>query len=180
MGTGLGLATVYGIVKQSGGHITMTSEPGEGTAFQIFFPRTLEVTVVELPAPPATTTRGTESILVVEDDPGVREVTVRSLRGAGYRVPSRQAGETRFTWMLENSEQVHLLVTDVIMPGLDGPSLAKQLVQRCPNLRVLYVSGYTQDALAERSVLASGIKFLHKPFTPSSLLTRVRAVLDRP
>ncbi len=179
-GTGLGLATVYGIVKQSGGHINLTSELGEGTVFQIFFPRTLDTVVAGVPSPSSTTTGGTESILVVEDDPGVREVTVRSLRAAGYRVLIAASGRDALHMDLGELRQVHLVVTDVIMPGLDGPSMVKQLVQRCSNLRVLYVSGYTQDALAERSVLGPGFEFLHKPFTPSSLLTRVRAVLDLP
>jgi CheY-like chemotaxis protein len=177
-GTGLGLATVYGIVKQGGGQINLISEPGEGTAFQILFPRAFDAIVAGVTSPASTTTRGTESILVVEDDPGVREVTVRSLRAAGYRVLIAASGRDALHMDPRELGQVHLVVTDVIMPGLDGPSMAKQLIQRCPSLRVLYVSGYTQDALAERSVLASGIEFLHKPFTPSSLLARVRAVLD--
>ena len=178
VGNGLGLAMVYGIVKQSGGYISMTSEVGEGTAFQIFFPRTLDAIVVGVPSPVSTSMRGTESVLVAEDDPGVREVTVRSLRAAGYRVLIAENGRDALHLGMEELARVHLLVTDVIMPGLDGPSLAKELSQRYPELRVLYVSGYTQDALAERRVLSPGFEFLYKPFTPSSLLARVRKVLD--
>jgi two-component system, cell cycle sensor histidine kinase and response regulator CckA len=179
-GTGLGLATVYGIVKQNAGHLQLTSAPGEGTAFQIYLPRTLDP-VVEVQASPASrTSRGSETILVVEDDPQVREVTVRSLRAGGYQVLVAASG--RDALQIDPSElgRVRLLVTDVIMPGLDGPSLARELCRRHPALRVLYVSGYTQDAIAEHGVLAPGIELLHKPFTPSLLLARTRAVLDAP
>jgi two-component system, cell cycle sensor histidine kinase and response regulator CckA len=177
-GTGLGLATIYGIVKQSGGHINLTSEPGEGTAFQIFFPRTHDAVVPGRPTPVSSNARGTESILVVEDDPQVREVTVRSLRAGGYRVLAAASGRDARHVAAGVLEGVRLLVTDVVMPGIDGPSLAEDLRRRHPGLRVLYVSGYAQDAIVKRGLLEPGIAFLPKPFTASSLLARVRAVLD--
>ncbi len=179
-GTGLGLATVHGIIRQSGGQIHVTTKLGEGTAFQIYLPRTLDPPRPCLPPAPSRTMRGSESILVVEDDAGVREVTVRLLSAAGYRVLVATSGRDALHMDAGELGRVRLLVTDVVMPGIDGPSIAKQLVQRFPGLRVLYVSGYTHDALAERHVLAAGLEFLHKPFTSLSLLTRVRAVLDAP
>ncbi|MFL5274876.1 MAG: PAS domain S-box protein [Myxococcales bacterium] len=176
-GTGLGLATVYGIVEQSGGHIDLTSAPGEGTAFQIFFPRTSEAPSAGVASPAAALARGTESILLVEDDPQVRDVTARSLRAGGYRVVVAASGRDALRLDAAAVAGVQLLVTDVVMPGIDGRALADELRRGHPSLRVLYVSGYTQDALGKR-VLEPGIEFLPKPFTAPSLLARVRAVLD--
>jgi two-component system cell cycle sensor histidine kinase/response regulator CckA len=178
-GTGLGLATVYGIVKQNEGHILVDSEPGQGTTFKLFFPRIAESPAAAAPPAPATVTRGAETILVVEDDPQVREVTVRSLRAGGYRVLVAADGRGALD-VAEHERGVHLLVTDVVMPGMSGREVADELCRRQPTLRVLYVSGYTHDAIAQRGVLDSGVEFLQKPFTASSLLERVRSVLDAP
>jgi two-component system, cell cycle sensor histidine kinase and response regulator CckA len=178
-GTGLGLATVYGIVKQSGGHIRVESEPGRGTTFEMYFPQ-VEGRAVSVERPAVATTRGTETVLVVEDERPVREVTVRVLRSAGYRVLVAESGQAALDLDPRELATVRLLVTDVVMPGLDGREVAQALGRGCPGLRVLYVSGYAQDAVAQRGGLAPGTDLLEKPFTPSVLLGRVRAVLDRP
>jgi CheY-like chemotaxis protein len=176
-GTGLGLATVYGIVQQAGGHVHVSSAPGRGTTFEVCFPR-VEVAPAEsarLAAP--ATLGGTERILVVEDDPRVRAVTVRTLRAAGYdvlAVPEPRAALELPADVLARSQ---LLVTDVVMPGLDGRELAARLRDRHPALRVLFVSGYAPDA---RGALDPGSELLPKPFTGATLLGRLRAILDRP
>jgi two-component system cell cycle sensor histidine kinase/response regulator CckA len=178
-GTGLGLATTYGIVRQSGGGIHVESEQGRGATFDVYLPRTLEAPPAASAARPAST-GGTEAVLVVEDEPLVRDVTVRALRGAGYRVTVAEHPQRALELPVEQLRELRLLVTDVVMPGIDGRALAEELRRRHAALRVLYVSGYTQDALAERGVVDTGIEFLPKPFTPSLLLGRVREVLDAP
>jgi PAS domain S-box-containing protein len=178
-GTGLGLATVYGIVTQSDGLIRVDSEPGRGTTVQIRLPRVsgAAVDTESRPRAPAVV-RGTERLLVVEDDPQVREVTVRSLRSGGYDVLVAAGGEEALALEAADMARVRLLVTDVVMPGLNGRAVATELKRRHPSLRVLYVSGYTQDTMAERGVLEAGIELLPKPFTGTALLARVRALLD--
>jgi len=178
-GTGLGLATVYGIVKQIGGCIVVDSSPGQGSVFDIFLPVVrFDAPEVKVPAPRAVSEAGGEAILVVEDDPQVRQVTVRSLEAAGYRVLVASQGEEALALAAAETGSLDLLITDVIMPGSDGPAVAEGLRHRLPDLRVLYVSGYPQDLIAQRGVVAPGVEFLQKPFTPSSLLERVREVLD--
>ena len=177
-GTGLGLAMVYGIVKQSGGMIHVQSEPGAGTAFELYFPRSPDAVVGAAAPLPVKGTRGSETLFVVEDDPLVREFTVRPLRAAGYRVLVASSGVEALEIADDELRTVRLLVTDVIMPGLDGRALAEALCRRHAELQVLYVSGYTQGAIAERGVLDSGIHFLQKPFSASSLLAKVRGLLD--
>jgi two-component system, cell cycle sensor histidine kinase and response regulator CckA len=179
-GTGLGLATVYGIVDQAGGHIHVRSEMGRGTTFEICLPRTSDAEEPTMAPPRRTLSAGAETLLLVEDDPQVREVTARSLRAGGYRVLVAADGVAALAFTASELGQARLLVTDVIMPGLDGRSLAAELSRRHPELRVLYVSGYPDDAIAHHGVLEQGVEFLAKPFTTSSLLARVRAVLDGP
>jgi PAS domain S-box-containing protein len=179
-GTGLGLATVYGIVRQSGGHVWVYSEPGRGTTFKIHFPRTEVAEAATAPPPrPPRTSGGKETVLVVEDDPRVREVTVRALRGAGYRVLAAGDGREALAVASAADGPVHLLVTDVVMPERSGRQVAEELGRRLPALRVLFVSGYTQNTIVHHGVLDAGVEFLPKPFTPSVLLARVREVLDR-
>jgi signal transduction histidine kinase/CheY-like chemotaxis protein len=179
-GTGLGLATVWGIVKQVGGHVAVHSEPGRGTRFDVWLPRAPEgaATAPVRDPTPAPRGRGAERVLVVEDEPSVREVTVRSLRRAGYRVVEAGDAAAALAAAAASEEPIHLLVTDVVMPGMSGRDLAEALSRVRPALRVLYVSGYSHETIAHRGVLDEGIEFLQKPFTPASLLARVRQVLD--
>jgi two-component system, cell cycle sensor histidine kinase and response regulator CckA len=155
-GTGLGLATVHGIVAQSGGHIRVESSPGEGTVFDIFFPRSREAPAVAPEPQRANTSSGTETVFVVEDDPMVREITVRSLRSNGYRVLPARSGREAFDIAARERDPVHLLVTDVVMPELDGRMVADRLRRQYPDLRVLFVSGYTHDVIGRHGVLDAG------------------------
>jgi CheY-like chemotaxis protein len=177
-GTGLGLATVHGIVAQSGGHIHVQSQPGRGTTFEICFPRSDAPRAVQAPTPTTPSVRGHETILVVEDDPQVRGVTIRALEGSGYRVVPAASGEEALQIVRRAGERLDMVVTDVVMPGLSGREVVDELRRHQPDIPALFVSGYTQDAIAQRGVIDSGVEFLPKPFTPSSLLARVRAMLD--
>jgi CheY-like chemotaxis protein len=178
-GTGLGLATVHGIVNQVGGHLHVKSEPGMGTTIQVCLPRndgTVGATVEKKEPVPL---GGTETILVVEDEPAVRATAVRTLRKKGYRVLVAASGQEVRDLADEQVAQLHLVLTDVVMPGLDGREVAKELIQRRPGLRVLFMSGYVADNLEGSNVtdLKSGL--LAKPFTAPTLLRRVREILDR-
>jgi len=177
-GTGLGLATVYGIVKQADGYILVESEPGKGATFTVYLPRSARSAVAQEKPVREESARGTENVLVVEDDPQVRNVTVRSLRAGGYRVLVAGDGREALDLGSRTEEPLHLLVTDVVMPGLNGRAVAEALRRRHPGLRVLYVSGYAQEAIATRGVLEPGIELLPKPFSPDALLARARSVLD--
>jgi len=177
-GTGLGLATVYGIVAQAGGHVQVKSEPGQGARFQICLPRALRVAAAAAAPEQARRSRGTEQLLVVEDDELVRGVIVRALEAEGYQVTAVGQPSRALELAPEELGRLRLLITDVVMPSLDGRQLAEALTARCPSLRVLYLSGYTQDAISERGVLDSGVEFLAKPFTRAALLGKVRALLD--
>ncbi|HEU4383840.1 MAG TPA: PAS domain-containing protein [Anaeromyxobacteraceae bacterium] len=179
-GAGLGLATVYGIVKQAGGHVTVHSEPGRGTDVAIYLPRTEEVAAPPEPLPSPPDHRGSETVLLVEDAPAVRELAARALAEAGYRV--LQARNAREALQAADAEKgpLHLLLTDVVMPEMGGQMLARALKQARPATRVLYVSGYAEDAIVHQGVLEPGVSFLGKPFTPTTLLEKVRQVLDAP
>jgi len=176
-GTGLGLSTVYGIVQQNEGAILLETEAGRGTAFHIYFPRALGQQTA-LPPRGAEKKRGSETVLVVEDEPQVREVAVRSLQAAGYRVLVASNGSEALELAAHERSHLALLLTDIIMPGLNGRELAEELRSRRPDLRVLYMSGYTQDVISKAGVLDSGLEFLAKPFTAADLQERVREVLD--
>ena len=178
-GTGLGLATVYGIVKQSGGYVWVYSEPGRGTTFKVFLPRTTDREAAEINVTRAPAALGCETVLVVEDEDGVRALTRRILETAGYRVLEARNAEQGEALFLQHANGVNLLVTDVIMPGLSGPKLYQRLAERRPELKVLYVSGYTDDTIVDRGELDRGVEFLQKPFTADALRGRVREVLNR-
>jgi len=176
-GTGLGLATVYGIVRQSSGFIWVYSEPGHGTSFKIYLPR------VDEPVSPAGAAApqvvgGSETVLVVEDVAAVRAVTRQMLERQGYCVLEAANGATALSLARQHQSAIHLLVTDVVMPEVSGRELADQLVQLRPDMKVLFMSGYTDDAVVRHGILQEGIAYLQKPFTPDTLARKVRAVLD--
>ena len=178
-GTGLGLSMVYGIVKQSGGFIWVYSEPEQGTTFKIYLPRvyqTAEQPASERPLPGVL--RGTETILLVEDDPQLRELSSSVLGHCGYRVLKASTPEEGIAICESNHRDIRLLVTDVVMPRMNGRQLAERIQKVSPQIRVLYISGYTDNAIVHYGVLDPGLWFLAKPFTLSSLVAKVREVLD--
>ena len=180
-GTGLGLATVYGIVKQSGGHIWLYSEPNQGTTFKIYLPR-LEEAAQPVEAIPtgAPLAGGSETILLVEDEEGVRDLAKRILESKGYEV-IMAASPTEATQVFEqHKEPIHLLLTDVVMPTMSGRQLAEHVAFLRPGMKVLYMSGYTDNVMVPHGILEEGTQFLQKPFTPDSLIRKVREALDAP
>ena len=181
-GTGLGLATVYGIVKQSGGYIWVYSEPGLGTAFKIYLPLVSAVAETRVPIPTSGgSLRGTETILVVEDDSSLREVTCEFLRGSGYTVLRAGSPEEAFRVAEEYKGPIDFLLTDVIMPGMNGRALATQLSESRTRIKVLYVSGYADGVVRDgvHGVLEPGLEFLQKPYTRYQLTRRIREMLDQ-
>jgi PAS domain S-box-containing protein len=180
-GTGLGLSVVYGIVKQSGGSVWVYSEPERGATFKVYLPRVDEPVEAQEPAPAAPAAAGgTETVLLAEDDPSVREIVADVLTRRGYRVLRAADGQTALEMAAARPGQIDLLVTDLVMPGMTGRQLAEAFAAQSPGVRVLYMSGYTDDAVVRQGVLAESFNFLQKPFTPSALALKVREVLDRP
>ncbi len=178
-GTGLGLATVYGIVKQSGGYIWVYSEPGQGTTFKIYLPKVQE-TVEATPALPAerTATGGSETILLVEDDSSVRSLVHGVLGSRGYKLLVARNAEEALILCEQHKGPIHLLLTDVVMPGMSGRDLADRLNPFHREMTVLYMSGYTDNAIVHHGVLDADVRFLQKPFSPLTLANKVRAILD--
>jgi two-component system cell cycle sensor histidine kinase/response regulator CckA len=177
-GTGLGLSTVYGIIKQSGGYVWVYSEPGRGTTFKIYLPRVDAAPDAMLPAREPATVTGTETILLAEDDEVLRPLARGLLEKLGYQVLDAADAAAALEAARRYREPIHLLLTDVVMPGVSGRELARELEKSRPDTRVLYVSGYTDDAIVHHGMLEPGLNFLQKPFTPASLARKVREVLD--
>jgi PAS domain S-box-containing protein len=179
-GTGLGLSTVYGIVKQSGGNIWVYSEPGQGTTFKIYLPRAPSATTATAIEP--TTIRapstGTETILVVEDEEALRKVALRALEAAGFKVLTAADGNEALMKSAQHAGDIQLLLTDVVMPGMSGRVLAQELAKTRPTVKVVYMSGYTDNAIVHHGVLDAGTHFLAKPFTLAGLTQKVREALD--
>jgi CheY-like chemotaxis protein len=178
-GTGLGLSTVYGIVKQSGGHINVYSEPGIGTTFKIYFPP-VEETVADKSkggALPLEELRGSETVLVVEDEELVREMVREILGHYGYTVLEARSGAEAVDLCSRHRGTIHLMLTDVVMPGMSGVELSKRLAPMQPEMKVLFMSRYTADAIVHQGILESGIAFIQKPFSMDSLTHKVREVL---
>jgi CheY-like chemotaxis protein len=179
-GTGLGLATVYGIVKQNSGFVIVDSESGRGTTFSIYLPRCDEH--INVPSPPPaskkTIVAGTETILLVEDEPMILEMTTIMLRDHGYHVLGASLPAEAIRLARAHCGLIHLLLTDVIMPEMNGRDLANQILASHPGLDCLFMSGYTADVIADHGVLDEGVHFIQKPFTMQDLAVKVRAIFD--
>jgi PAS domain S-box-containing protein len=179
-GTGLGLATVYGILRQSGGDVRVESAPGQGTCFEIYLPRVAAAAepIARWAAAEPSKRGGSEVVLLVEDEDNIREPAVEVLMTRGYRVLAAGSGSEALDLANRHRGAIHLLVTDVIMPGMSGSQLAEQLAESRPEIKVLYISGYPEDAIARHGVLEPGEFFLQKPFPPSLFLRTIREVLE--
>ena len=180
-GTGLGLSTVYGIIEQSGGHIEVSSRLGKGTEFFIYLPKAVEEDqVLDVNLASDNVARGMETILVVEDDPAVQDLVCQFLSHQGYRILRAKDSEDALRICREHGGPIHLMLTDVVMPRMGGRDLANQCTRQRPSLRVLFMSGYTGDAIAQHGILEPGLHLIQKPFSPSSLACRIREILDTP
>ena len=178
-GTGLGLSTVYGIVKQSDGFVWCYSEPGQGTTFKVYLPVVgIRSAPVPPPGPPAELRGGSETILVVEDEDVVRSLACRGLREQGYTVLEARHGREALDRVEERQDTIDLVISDVVMPELGGRELGAQLARLKPELPILYMSGYTGDDVIQRGLLEPGVPFQQKPFTPEGLARKVREMLD--
>jgi CheY-like chemotaxis protein len=177
-GTGLGLSTVYGIVKQAGGFINVYSELGTGSSFKVYWPRVLEKPEQDARPSQVSDVSGHETILVVEDEDMLRQLIRRILEQRGFRVRAFASGGEAFHWCKTSKEPIDLLLTDVVLPGMNGRLLYESLADMRSGLKVLYMSGYTDNVIAHRGVLDKGTRFIQKPFTIANILARVRAVLD--
>ncbi len=176
-GTGLGLAMVYGIVKQTGGHISVESEPGKGTTFRLYFPRaSREAERHPRPTSRRSAVRGSETILAVEDEAEVRDLLASMLEGLGYRVLAAPDSDTALRVAREHGGPIDLLLTDVVLPGISGPALGRILTGLRPEVRVLYVSGYLDESGAGQGIPGDAL-LLHKPFSLEDLASTVRRVL---
>jgi CheY-like chemotaxis protein len=177
-GTGLGLSTVYGIVKQSGGYVMVQSEPKSGTTFNIYLPRVDEALEAHGAAPISRSTAGgSETVLLVEDEESVRQLVRETLVAKGYQVLEADNGQAGLDAAAAHKGTIHLVITDVVMPGMSGRELAQHVMEARPQTKVLYLSGYTEDAIVSEGTIESGKAFLQKPFTLQNLCRKVREVL---
>jgi CheY-like chemotaxis protein len=176
-GTGLGLAVCYGIVRQAGGHIRAESEPARGSTFSVLLPRSMEVAEADAPAVSSAAPRGRETVLVVEDEPAVRALASRTLSSLGYRVFEAATGAEALGIARRHSGEIAVLVSDVVMPGMNGPAVAEGVAADCPDVRVVFMSGYADEAAAPDGRLAGAV-LITKPFDPDLLGRTVRSVLD--
>jgi len=178
-GTGLGLSTVYGIVKQNSGFIWVYSEPGQGSAFKVYLPKAKGDAASEKKEQhPVTAPGGSETVLIVEDDDSLRKVSQRALQQHGYSVLEAENGEDALKVSEAYAGSIDLLITDVVMPGMGGKETAERLQPLYPRMKVLYTSGYTDNTIVHHGVLATGLNFLQKPFSPEALVRKVREILD--
>jgi CheY-like chemotaxis protein len=180
-GTGLGLATVHGIAARNGGSVSVRSEPGVGTSFQVYFPEAdVAALAIEPPPSPVRPHSPTHAtVLVVDDELGIREVARRLLAQQGYSVLIAATSEDALR-LFEQHPSIDVLLTDVVMPGVSGPQLTERMCEQRPVLKVIYMSGYTEEAIGHHGVLNPGIAFLHKPFTVETLGRKIREILDQP
>ena len=177
MAPGLGLATVHGIITQSGGSINVYSEVGRGTSFKVYFPRADAAETAAGAPPEARPGAGVQTVLVVEDAEGLRELARRLLQRQGYTVLVAANADEAIR-LFDQNASIDVLLTDVVMPGASGPELTRQLIERRAALKVIYMSGYTEETIVHHGVLNPGIAFLHKPFTADTLGRKIREVLD--
>jgi two-component system cell cycle sensor histidine kinase/response regulator CckA len=178
-GTGLGLSTVFGIVKQTGGFISVKSKIGEGTVFRIYLPRYSgeEISQIQSPEKQAADLTGNETVLLVEDEDAVRLFSARALREKGYQVLEAESGETALA-IVQDGQKFDVLVTDVVMPKMDGPTLSKKVRELIPNCKIIFISGYAEDTFRKNLDNDANIHFLPKPFTLKDLASKVRDVLS--
>jgi CheY-like chemotaxis protein len=176
-GTGLGLSTVYGIVKQSGGSIWVYSEPGQGTTFKVYLPCLEQDADIDEAVPAAVNYRGVETVLLVEDEDIVRQIANEILTMNGYQVLQASHGDEALDVSRQHQGVIDLMVTDVVMPVMGGPELARRLAMTRPKMRVLYMSGYTDDAIVRHGVLQEQTAFLQKPFTAEAFARKLREVI---
>jgi CheY-like chemotaxis protein len=178
-GTGLGLATIYGIVKQNNGFINVYSEPGQGTTFRIYIPRSApEEDARKMQVPAVSMPGGSETILLVEDEAAILQMTRMMLERKGYTVLPAGSPNEAVTLAKAHEGAIHLLITDVVMPEMNGRDLAGQLTALYPNLKLLFMSGYTANVIAHQGILDAGVSFIQKPFSMADLVLQVRGVLD--
>jgi CheY-like chemotaxis protein len=179
-GTGLGLSTVYGIIKQNNGYVWAYSEPGEGTTFKLYLPKVNgDAEPIEKEQTPVLEPGGSETILIVEDEAGLRKLARRALQQYGYMILEAENGEEALRVSEAHEGPIQLMITDVVMPMMNGRELAEKLQPLYPHMKVIYMSGYTDNTIVHHGVLEPGLNFLEKPFSPDGLARKVREVLDK-
>jgi len=177
-GTGLGLATSFGIIKQHNGHVHVYSEPGMGTTFKIYFPQITDKLEKVEEQEPKPMPKGTENILIVDDEKAIVDLVATTLKPLGYKITATNDPEEAVTLHQETTEKFDLLLTDVIMPEMNGRQLAETLSTQQPDLKAIYMSGYTNDIIKRHSIMEQGFELIHKPLLPRALADKLREVLD--